>query len=589
MIKKNCFKNFINKNKKINYYLSKNDILSLSWLSLYTITIILIIFQVFNLHNQMYKEADNIKQNLNNTCIIIESLSSELSDIPENINKITINNINFILSSIKSGLISSVDIIENVTLWFINNYKNTLKCLLLLAVNGGINLVENGSHIFEENANEALSSFQMQINNINNDLSNIQSKINSIPFANIQLPYIPEININNITIPKDFYSSLENINNSFPEILLTVDNYLIMPFDILKSKINDTNFSFENNINLSSNTNFNFCQEKVLEINTEIINWINKLFNYSIIILIIFIFLMTLVNIIYINYKYKIYITNINKIVEKNYTITLKNNIIYILDFINNSIINKVIIYFNLIIPKKDHKLIIKWFLNYIFYEPVAICFLIAISGIFFTYIQIGLIKALKYNIVNNLIMLIDNLINNINKNNYVEIINKNINITETNINNNLFGWVDITTTTLNNTLNDVINEITNFIDKTFQNTPLINPIQDVINCLILIKIEGIQKALTWIKEKSQINLPYLDISTISINKYLILKLLSPIIGKQNVNNNTIEINDGLLINIFDNYELYLIKSLNIYLTLLIIWCIVLSMGIIKIIYKTQK
>lgn len=232
---KEKLKNTINnKNNRINSYLSKKDKLSLSWLSLYTITIILILFQTVGLHNQMYKEADNIKQNLNNTCILIESLSSELSNIPENINKMTINNINFILFEIKSGLISSVDIIENVTLWFINNYKNTLKCLLLLAVSGSIDLVEDASYVFEKSANEVLSTFQTQIGNINNDLSNIQSKINNIPFANIQLPSIPSISTSNITIPADFYSSLENINNSFPEILLTIDNYLITPFDILK-------------------------------------------------------------------------------------------------------------------------------------------------------------------------------------------------------------------------------------------------------------------------------------------------------------------------------------------------------------------
>lgn len=220
--------------KSINPYLSKKDKISLSWLSMYTITIILILFQIVNSRNQLFTEADNIKNNLNNTCIFIENLSNELSNIPENVNQMTVNNINYILSSMKSGLITSVEIIENVTLWFINNYKNTLKCLLLLAVSGSIDLVEDASYVFEKSANEVLSTFQTQIGNINNDLSNIQSKINNIPFANIQLPSIPSISTSNITIPADFYSSLENINNSFPEILLTIDNYLITPFDILK-------------------------------------------------------------------------------------------------------------------------------------------------------------------------------------------------------------------------------------------------------------------------------------------------------------------------------------------------------------------
>lgn len=333
-----------------------------------------------------------------------------------------------------------------------------------------------------------------------------------------------------------------------------------------------------------------FCQEKILEIDEEIINWINKIYTYSIIILIMFIICITIINFLYINYKEKIYITNINKIIKNN-VITSKENVFYILDYINFPIKDKIITHLNPIIPKNNQKIILKWFLNYIFFQPSAICFIMAISGIFFTYIQIGLIRSLKYNIINNLTISIDNLIKNINNNNYdnyIETINNNINITETNINSDLFGWVNVTTTTLNNTLNNVIDEITNFIDTTFQNTPLAIPIKDVINCLILIKIEGIQKGLMWVQSKSHINLPYLDISLISINKNLILKLLSPIIGNQNISSNTIQIDDGLLINIFNNYELYLFKSLNLYWILFIIWCIVLFMGTIKIIYKIK-
>lgn len=133
----------------------------------------MLLFQIINSRNQLFTEANNIKNNLNNTCIFIENLSNELPSIPKNVNQMTVNNINYILSSIKTGLITSVEIIENVTLWFINNYKNTLKCLLLLAVSGSIDLVEDASHVFEKSTNDALSAFQIQINNINNDLSNI--------------------------------------------------------------------------------------------------------------------------------------------------------------------------------------------------------------------------------------------------------------------------------------------------------------------------------------------------------------------------------------------------------------------------------
>lgn len=585
---KKFFNNFKNYEKTtINPYLTKKDKISLSWLSIYTITIILLLFQIINSRNQLFTETNNIKNNLNNTCIFIENLSNELSSIPKNVNQMTVNNINFILSSIQTGLITSVEIIENVTLWFINNYKNTLKCLLLLVVSGSIDLVEDASHVFEKSTNDALSAFQIQINNINNDLSNIQSKINNIPFANIQLPSIPSISINNITIPAEFYSSLENINNSFPEILLTIDNYLTTPFDILKTKINETNFNFESNIT-SSNSTKNICQEKIVKISEELMLWINKIYVYSIVILIVLIIIITIINIIYINYTDKIYIRKINEVIQKNNVGSTKDNILYILDYINYPIRNKIMLYLDPIIPKNQQKNLFKWFVNYIFYYPSYICFIMAISGILFTFIQIVVMKSLKYTILTNLTISIDSLINDIvssNHNDYIDIINNNINATETNINNELFEWVNITTNTLNNTLNDVVSEITNFINATFKNTPLVNPIQDVINCLILIKIKGIQNGIAWIQSKSHVTLPYLDFSIIPLNTIFILKLLSPIIGNQDESSNEIQINNGLLIDFFNKYEIYLYKSLIIYYVLLIIWCIVLFMGIVKIIY----
>lgn len=189
-----------------------------------------------------------------------------------------------------------------------------------------------------------------------------------------------------------------------------------------------------------------------------------------------------------------------------------------------------MIIFLNPIMPKKQQKDIFKWLINYIFYYPSYICLIMAISGFLFTFIQIGIIKYLKPTIITNVAISIDSLINNINSNNYnkyIDAINNNINVKETNINNDLFGWADITTTTLNNTLNNVVNEITNFI----------------------------------------------------------LKLLSPIIGDQDDSTKKIKINNGLLMDFFDKYEITLYNSLTIYYILLIIWCIVLFMGISKIIY----
>ena len=51
-----------------------------------------------------------------------------------------------------------------------------------------------------------------------------------------------------------------------------------------------------------------------------------------------------------------------------------------------------------------------------------------------------------------------------------------------------------------------------------FANTPLENPVLDVVNCLILMKVEGIQSGLTFINENARVQLPRVDNSSFDLN-----------------------------------------------------------------------
>ena len=50
-----------------------------------------------------------------------------------------------------------------------------------------------------------------------------------------------------------------------------------------------------------------------------------------------------------------------------------------------------------------------------------------------------------------------------------------------------------------------------------FGNTPLEAPILDVLNCVILMKVEGIQKGLTFVNENARVQFPRVDNSTLKI------------------------------------------------------------------------
>jgi hypothetical protein len=105
---------------------------------------------------------------------------------------------------------------------------------------------------------------------------------------------------------------------------------------------------------------------------------------------------------------------------------------------------------------------------------------------------------------------------------------NKQLSLTETQINDNLLSWARESTLSLNNTLNTcktpssskltsvVVDTTVTTVRAVFGNTPLEAPVLDVLNCLVLMKIEGIQKGLTFVNDNAQVQFPRVDDSTLN-------------------------------------------------------------------------
>jgi hypothetical protein len=90
--------------------------------------------------------------------------------------------------------------------------------------------------------------------------------------------------------------------------------------------------------------------------------------------------------------------------------------------------------------------------------------------------------------------------------------------ITHTNndINTNVFGWVNKTTHAVNDTLNDFVDKTMSVLNETFQDTILYDPIKEVFECLIGLKIAGIEKGLTWVSDNAHVDFPLLPTDVFS-------------------------------------------------------------------------
>jgi hypothetical protein len=94
---------------------------------------------------------------------------------------------------------------------------------------------------------------------------------------------------------------------------------------------------------------------------------------------------------------------------------------------------------------------------------------------------------------------------------------NEAITTTNKEINDELFGWVHKGTDSLNDTLTTFVDEMMKGVDSFFGETPFAEPIKDVLDCLIVFKVQGIQKGLTWAHENAKITFPNIPPDTFSL------------------------------------------------------------------------
>jgi hypothetical protein len=91
------------------------------------------------------------------------------------------------------------------------------------------------------------------------------------------------------------------------------------------------------------------------------------------------------------------------------------------------------------------------------------------------------------------------------------------ITATNTQINHDVFGWVNTSTTAVNTTLNTFVDMVQTTLNDTFGGTVLRDPIEQTLRCLIFLKIEGISKALTWVHDHAHVDLPLFDKNVFSL------------------------------------------------------------------------
>ncbi|KAI9439821.1 hypothetical protein H4582DRAFT_2097921 [Lactarius indigo] len=156
------------------------------------------------------------------------------------------------------------------------------------------------------------------------------------------------------------------------------------------------------------------------------------------------------------------------------------------------------------------------WFFHYIFHPPALGCFLIGFFGILSVQLQLLAVTPLEAKFHDRANAAVSDfsgsIFTSLNQSMYNQSalyangVNNHINSIQSTVNDGLFGWVNGTTTTLNDAVNTFYSDLQSAVSAIFNGEILEQPAQEFFACFIGSKVDAIENTLTFLHDNLNIN-----------------------------------------------------------------------------------
>jgi hypothetical protein len=515
---------------EVTPYLGLRARLSQVWINRWTILLLLVLARTLIAIAGLHNDLDSAEREAMNACTKVESMGSALASMPhymsQGVNEMAASGVEKAINGLMSMLFLTITGVEEIVVFYINMLTSTYVCLITLAVAGSLHVAISIAEDVTKFLNSTLGAIghdlHKGLDGFQNDMNGFLKGLSSIPaFLGIHTTP-PSMNIegslgalDHIQLPASINQGLDKLNASIPtfaEVNNFTNNAIRFPFEEVKKLLNGTMHKFHLDRSIfpvPQKDQLTFCSDSngikdFFQILRGIADVAKKLFLGVLIIAAI----LACVPMAYRDIRRwrtmqqravivadrSIDPMDIIYIASRPYTATAG---IQVADKFKS----------------KKRQILTRWVIAYAT-SPAAIFVLsLAVAGLFSCLCQYILFKAIMKEVpalVNEIdgfaVKVIDSL-NNASEQ-WSNGTNQVIISTNKDINHDVFGWVNTTTGALNDTLNTFVDGMTTVLNKTFGGTVLYHPIMDVMNCLIGLKIVGIEKGLTWVSDHAHVDFP---------------------------------------------------------------------------------
>jgi hypothetical protein len=525
----------LNQTPYLKPYLGLRARLSQVWINRWTILLLLVLVRLLFAIAGTNDSIASARREALSACTQVENIGSSMASMPhymsQGVNDMTASGVEKAVNGLMAMMGMSVTGVEEIVLFVIHMMTSTYLCLITLAVRGSLHAaVEVGNQI-SQGLNKTVDEVT---DGIGDATKGVTDGINKI-FDSIQnLPSVPgfdrpSINLDDeiaklkaLEVPQELQEGLNKLNNSIPtfeDVQNFTDTVIRLPFEEVKKLIAGMdNFTFDRDLlPVPQKEQLNFCSEG---------NSINDFFDDLLIMGYtakkIALGVLILLAILAIIPVYIMEDRRFRKMEDRSALFKQGHDgmdVVYLASRPHSST-------WGLWLGKRfgsgQRQFAIRWAFAYATSLPMMFLLSLGAAGLFSCFCQWILLISIQKKVpeltseVADFAGKVVNSLNNASMS-WSTGVNNEINKLDDKLNEDIFGWVNSTTSAINGTLNTFVSEMSKTLNDTFGGTVLKDPIEDVLNCLIGLKIASFQKGLTWVQENAHVQFPGVKNDTFSL------------------------------------------------------------------------
>lgn len=521
----------------ITPYLSLRARLSQIWINRWTILLLLVLLRVVLLIAQLKDNVGDAKAKALSACSKVEDIGSAMASMPHylsvGVNSLAAKG----MQEAVHGMVAILDLIMQAVpamiIFFINFMTATYTCLITAMVHGSLDVVASVTKDATQSFNDVINSTTKEIQDISGDLETAINKVtqgiqNSV-FGKL-IPDIPKVDfstpVNQLKAfnlnPDSFAKDVQKLNQNLPtfeDVQNLTSQAVSFPFQIVRQALNDTyaNWQFKKDVfPLAQKQQLTFCSD-----NDTLTKFFQRLFDLIQKARIIFLVVLSLLAALAIAPMAILEVHRWRrqqkhaKLVEKNRFDSM--DVIYIA---SRPFTSRVGIKLGSRF-KGDRQVLMRWCVAYATSPAALFVLSLAIAGFFSCFCQWILLKAVQKEVpelTSQVGAFAGEVVDTLEKvsldwaadaNGVVAGLNNDIN-------KDVLGYVTNATDAVNNTITTFVNTMEKGLETVFNGTVLLDPIKSVLHCVIGIKIENVQKGLTWVHDHAHVDFPLFPNDTFS-------------------------------------------------------------------------